>query len=276
MLAGITFRPELEAWLTTRPAEVRCVEFSVDQALNGLPASPAERLGRPPATLHAARLSALTPAPLDPADIELVTQAVCAVDPIWVSVYLGCRRRPETELWYPQPVNLSGATLGRAIATCRCLIDAGVRPLLVENVTAFGVGDASSSPARFINQLCDESGCQLLVDVTALALDSRFGFDVRRWIWDVHPAHVMAMRLGVCARGARGRWAGRQESEVPDDAWELACELTARTHVGSAILQCDGRPPRIVDIQQDLHRLASLGHLAAVGVGRRERELAVR
>jgi uncharacterized protein (UPF0276 family) len=195
---------------------------------------------------------------------------------MWVSVYLGCRHRPEAELTYPQPVSLSRAALGRAVANCRRLIDAGVEPLLVENVTAFGITDGSLSPAHFINKLCDEAGCRLLVDVTALTLDARFGYDPRRWLWEVDPSHVTVMRLAGWGPRGLGRWAGCREGQVFDETWLLARELADRTPVGTAILQRDGRRSSIPELREDLRRLASLDRVAAPALGRPEPAFAVR
>ncbi|MDQ3949247.1 MAG: DUF692 family protein, partial [Gemmatimonadota bacterium] len=241
MRAGVAFRPELAPWLATRPGEVRCLELSVDEALTASRTSRGGRIRRLPTALHAPQMAVLTPGPLDPADLERVVRSVRTVDPTWISVYLGCRRRPEAELSYPQPVSLSGAALGQAIANCRRLIDAGARPLLVENVTAFGIGDGSASPAQFLNQLCEESGCGLLLDVTALTVDARFGFDPRRWLWDVDRSRVAAMHLGGRTQRGVGWWAGRRGGHVSEEAWTLARELADRTPVGTAILQRDGR-----------------------------------
>ncbi len=263
MRAGITFRFELAAWLAGRPREVGCLELRPEDVLTATtPASRPARIRRWPTVLHAAQLSVLTAEALDASDVERVARAVHSIDPMWVSVYLGCRRRPEPELSYPASVSLGGTTLGRAIANCRMLIEAGVRPLLVENVAAFGIEDGSMSPAQFINQLCEESGCGLLLDVTALTLDAQFGFDARRWLWDVDPWNIRAMHLGGWTRRRDGRWAGRREGRVSAEAWTLARQVVDRTPVGTAILQSDGRCSCISELQEDLERLALLDRVA--------------
>jgi uncharacterized protein len=273
--AGIAFRPELAAWLAGRPGEVRCLELRLDQALHMARASRPARIRRWPTAVHATGVSVLTESPLDATDVDSVIRGVRAVDSIWVSVYLGCRRRPEPELSYPLPTSLNGISLGRAIANCRALIEAGARPLLVENVAAFGIDGGSMSPARFLNKLCEQSGCGLLLDVTALTLDARFGFDARRWLWDVEPSHIVALHLGGWTRRRHGRWAGRREGRVSDDTWALARELADRTPVGTAILQGDGWCSEIPDLQEDLRRLASLDRVAPPALSRHESAVAV-
>lgn len=113
--------------------------------------------------------------------------------------------------------------------------------------------------AEFINQLCDETGCQLLLDVTALALDARFGVDPHRWLWDVEPRHVAAIRVGGWAPRPTGRWSGRREGPVSAEVWTLAREVVARTPVQATILQSDGASTDADRLDAELHRAATLG-----------------
>src|SRR5688500_18665976 len=126
MRAGLSFRSELAPWLATRPGEVRCLELSVDAALNASHFR-AREIRRWPIALQASQLAVCTAAALRRADLERVVSAVRALDPVWICAYLGARVRPETEVSYPQPTSVEGSSLGRAVAHCRHLIDAGVR-----------------------------------------------------------------------------------------------------------------------------------------------------
>src|SRR5688572_3921374 len=134
MRIGITFRPELAVWLTTRPRDVGCVEIRIDRA------APAYRLSSPdfaphwPVLLNAPRLSLGGNDPLNPRDLCDALRVARGVDAVWISAYLGNRRRSEVELSYPDPVIVSRAALGRAVASCRRIMDACAVPLLVENV----------------------------------------------------------------------------------------------------------------------------------------------
>jgi uncharacterized protein len=260
MRTGVSFRPELAAWLATCPREVECVELRVDRAVAaGATLSRPQAADSRPVVLNAPRLSLGTHGSLDPADICDTLRAACVVDAVWISGYLGARRRPEPDFCYPDPLVLNRATLGHVISNCRRVIDACARPLLVENVVAFRRVEDSMSEAAFINTLCDETGCGVLLDVTALVLDARFGFDPRSWLWDVDPRHIAALRLGGWTDGGSGRWAGRREGRVSDDAWALACELAAHASIQAAILQTDGLFPGIPELQSELGRVAALG-----------------
>jgi uncharacterized protein (UPF0276 family) len=262
MRTGISFRPDLAAWLATCPREVECVELRVDRAAAGPTLSRPQAADSRPVVLNAPRLSLGTHGSLDPADLCETLRAAYVVDAVWISAYLGARRRPEPDFCYPDSLVLNRATLGHVISNCRRIIDACARPLLVENVIAFRRLEESMSEAAFINTLCDETGCGVLLDVTALALDARFGFDPRKWLGDVDPRHIVALRLGGWTDGGSGRWAGRREGRVSDDAWALACELAAHASIQAAILQTDGRFPGIAEIRSELCRVAALEPLA--------------
>jgi uncharacterized protein (UPF0276 family) len=275
MRTGIAFRAELAPWLTTRPREIRCLELTVGDALAEAPTARVARARPWPVVLHAPELSLGTSAPLDPAELDRVVRAVRAVDPVWVAAYLGCRHRPEVEASYPQPVSLQRTTLGRVVANCRELSDACARPVLVENVAAFGGADGPFSHAEFLNRLCAESGCGLLVDVAALTVDARLGFDPRRWLWDVEPFHVVALHLGSWTRYGPGRWARRYDAAESEEAWMLARELVDRTPAGTAILRRDAHSQQIPGLQAELRLLASLDRAAVPSLGWPERAVAV-
>lgn len=254
---GIAFRPELADWLHHWPGELGCLELTVDHVLTGRAASSRDRSW--PLVLRARQVCLESHRPVDAAGLRRAIQAVCAIDPVWMSVHLGCQSRPEAELSYPHSFRPTRSILGHVIANCHQVMDACARPLLIENVAAFGGREDSMPEAEFINRLCDESGCQLLLDVTALELDARYGLDPRRWIWDVDPRHVAAIRIGGWAPRPAGRWSGRREGPVSAEVWTLARELVARTPVQATILQWDGTSPNAHQLDAELRRAAALG-----------------
>jgi uncharacterized protein len=237
--------------------------LTVDAALDAPHGFRVRQIRRWPTALHAPQL-AVGAARCDRLrEVDRVLAAVQAVDPMWICGYLGSRYRPETELSYPQPVCVDRASLGRTIANCRRLIEAGVRPLLVENVAAFGIVADRLSPAAFINKLCDESGCGLLLDVTTLTIDKRLGFDPACWLWDVDPSHIAAMRLRTIPRRGDSGSSCSGDSLVADDEWVLAREIAKRTSAETVVLQCRGRCPRIDDLQAELRLTAAVDRFAA-------------
>jgi uncharacterized protein (UPF0276 family) len=259
MRTGVAFRPELADWLLRRSGDIGCLELTVDHVLTGRAASARVRERSWPFVLRAPQVCLEPHRPVDAAALRRALQAACTVDPVWISVHLGCQSRPEAELSYPQAFSPTRSILGQVIASCRQVIDACGRPLLVENVAAFGGRDVSMPEAEFINQLCDETGCQLLLDVTALALDARFGFDPHRWLWDVEPRHVAAIRVGGWAPRPTGRWSGRREGPVSAEVWTLAREVVARTPVQATILQSDGASTDADRLDAELRRAVTLG-----------------
>lgn len=263
MRSGLSFRSELAPWLATRPGEVRCLELTVDAALNASHGFRVRQIRRWPTALHAPQLTVGAARTDGFRAVERVLGAVQAVDPMWICGYLGSRYRPETELSYPQPVGVDRASLGRTIANCRRLIEGGIRPLLVENVAAFGIMADRLSPADFINKLCDESGCGLLLDVTTLTIDKRLGFDPTSWLWDVDPSHVAAMRLRTIPRRSDSGSPCSGDSLVADDDWVLAREIAKRTSVETVVLQCRGQCPTIDDLRAELHLTAAVDRFAA-------------
>ena len=264
MLAGVAFRPGLRAWLAAEPRDVGCIELRVDDALAEARPSRAARLASWPRVLHAPQLSVGTRGPVDPLELERVARATRTVHPLWIGVYLGWRHRPEPDACYPQPVAPSRDGVSQVVANCRQLIETCGRPVLLENVTAFGATPATLAHGEFLNRVCNEAGCRLLVDVTALTIDARLGFDWGGWLRDVDPGHVAALHLGGWLDDGRGRWAARHAGPIGEDAWALARELVGRSPISAVILQSDGPCVDLAELQADLRRLAAWDRVPAL------------
>jgi uncharacterized protein len=262
MRTGVAFRPELAVWLASHPRDIECIELRVDRAIAGLRLSRAQESDPRHVVLNAPRLAVGGLEAPSPADLCDALRAACVVDAVWISAHLGDRRRPEDDFGYPDPLTLNGATLARVIGNCLRITDTCQRPLLVENVAAFCRGGGSMSEADFINKLCDETGCGVLLDVTTLTLDARHGLDPRQWLGSVDPHHIVALRLGGWREHGRGHWAGRREGHVPTEAWALAREVAAYAPVQAAILQSDGRFLGVTEMQAELRRLAALASVS--------------
>lgn len=102
-------------------------------------------------------------------------------------------------------------------------------PLLLENgVTHTPVPDCDMSEARFLERLCRESGCKVLLDLHNLYVNVRnLHVDVERYFDELDLAHVREIHVAggneLC-----GVYLDSHAGAVPEPVWELAERVVPR------------------------------------------------
>jgi hypothetical protein len=111
----------------------------------------------------------------------------------------------------------------------------------------------------FLSHLCDEAGCRLLVDVTALLIASRnHGVDAHAWLRDLPGHQIAATRIGGSAL-YRGFWQHDPAGAIDEVAWDLLELLLSGAEPEVRLLNHRERPDGIDGLQHELERLRSVG-----------------
>jgi len=264
---GIAYRPALASWIESRPPSVECLEVAADDFYK----TGENRLRRLaalcPLVVHSTRLSLGSPGPIDPYELSWLAGVVAAADPLWVSDHLGFSRTAEVDLGWSVPIVPGPDSLATLLGHVREIQERLGRPFLVENIAhllpALGL---RAEPER-LNGLCRDTGCGLLLDVTALVVNARnHGFDPRHWLRDLALEHVVQLHVGGCAREGE-RWDDSHRDAVPDEVLELTAEVLRAAPVRAVILERDGRYPTPAVLEAELGRLKLLAAAAASDVG---------
>lgn len=194
-MIGITYRPELDAWLEQRPAAVGCVEIHAERFYSLSPYRLRWLSALYPILARDTTLSIGGPDPL--AEVLLLRCASLTRDfhPRWISIPLGFSRAGAVDLGITTPTPLTQRTLEHvserlAGITMRC----GPR-VLIENVASPLRVKGDIQEAEFLNRLCDGTGCGLLIDLPAAASNSlRDRIDPAAWLSGLNRSHVKAIR----------------------------------------------------------------------------------
>ncbi len=263
---GIAYRPTLAPWVASRPEAIECLEVTAEDFYR-IGESLLRRLADLcPLVVHCARLSLGTPGPIEPDELSWLARVVAAADPLWVSDHVGFSRTAEVDLGWPVPVVPGPESLAAIVGHAREIQARLKRPFLVENIVHFLPAHGVHAESELLNELCRSSGCGLLLDVTALAVNARnHRFDPRHWLRALAIEHVVQLHVGGYAHDG-DRWHDCHRSAVPEDVLELATEVLRAAPVRAVILEYDATFPAPAALEAELDRLRVLAAAAAHGV----------
>lgn len=255
---GVLYRGGFSHWIETAPAEVQCIEVTAEDFYKG----GRGRLGllrqHCPLLVTTLRLSLGTPGPLDRDELRWFSALVLEAKPLWISERLGFRCTPEIDLAASVPVPLTSDTLRLLVDHARAAVDACGTPLLLENIASCLSIPGTLAEPEFLNRFCEQAGCGVLLDVTALLVNGRnHGFDPLRWLAELDVSHVVQMRVGGCREEA-GRWEATHDAPLDEDVLGLVRVVLKRSPVQAVVLERDSRFPPTPEIVADLRRLHAL------------------
>ena len=254
-LVGVGYRQPLVDWLFSCPPEVSCVEITAEHFFD----FGQERLewlrDNFPVFVHGLGLSLGTPGPLDETTLEQFAQVVRVANPEWISEHVAFTRSTEVDLGHLNPLAPTETALRTLIDHARQLMDHCQKPLILENVTSFLKLSGEMSEPEFLNRLCDQSGCGLLLDVTNLFINARnHRFDETAWLDELNPEHVVQLHVvGYSQQG--GAWQDYHGAAIQPELFALVREVVQRTLVRAVIVERDTDFPPIQELTKELQRL---------------------
>lgn len=264
MKTGLAYRQELSLWVDGRPPhidflEIRAEDFLRPELQNRL----AELAAAYPLAVRSHNLSLGSPEPPDEDRVGRLAALVAVTDPLWLSEPIAFSRTGEVDLGCLIPVRSDSDTLGRIAGRARAIAARCGVPLLLETIASHLRLDGTMPETEFVNRLCDESGCGLLLDITALFVNGRnHGFDPCRWLREIDPRHIRHLHLsGFSLTG--GRWEDWHADRIQPEIWTLADAAMAHASVHGTVLEYDIVFPAADAIEADLRTLRNAGSVAA-------------
>jgi len=261
-LRSAFYRDILEHW-----PDVAWFEVLSDNYLNtrGRPLAYLDRIAaRYPVALHGVGLSIGSSDPLDMAYVAALVELRERCGAGWVSDHIawtGVGGRFGHDL-YPLPFTEECL---RHVARRVCQVqDALGAPLVLENPSTYLQFEGSAlSEAEFIHALVEETGCELLLDVNNVYVNSvNHGFDAHAYLEQLPLARVRQLHLAGHESVSRTAADGRQvrhlidthDRPVTDAVWELfehALRLGARAPV---LLEWDAEIPEFDVVRAEARR----------------------
>lgn len=254
-LTGVGFRGPLAEWINSRPPEVHCLEITAEHFFDHGHDHLAWLGETYPVYVHGLGLSLGTPGPLDADTIDRFTRVVEIANPDWISEHVAFTRSEEVDLGHLNPVALTSNSLQVLVDHARELMDRCQKPLILENITSFLRLDGEMAETEFLNRLCDDAGCGLLLDVTNLLINARnHKFDEIAWLDELNPDHVVQLHV-VGYSQHNGVWQDYHAAAIQDDLVELVGEVTRRTAVRAIVIERDTHFPPVDELAAELCRL---------------------
>lgn len=260
---GLGYRRELARWITSAAAEIDCLEITAEHFFDG----GHERLRALSAEfslfVHGLGLSLGTPGSLDAETLASFAAVVRAAQPEWVSEHIAMTRSAEVDLGHLNPVPPTESNLALFVDHVRELSEATGCEVILENITTHVRLTGEMSETEFINRLCEQAGCGLLLDVTNLYVNARnHRFDPVAWLHELSPAIVR--QLHVVGYGFRdGRYFDTHAAPLQEDLLELIAEVCAHAAPRAVTLEWDADFPSEDVIADELRKLKEVCHAHA-------------
>jgi len=252
---GLGYRRELARWIESDPAEVECLEITAEHFFDGGHDRLRALSVRYPLFVHGLGLSFGTPGPLDTDTLENFAAVARASQPEWVSEHIAMTRSAEVDLGHLNPVPPTADTLAVFVDHVRELAAATGRDVILENITTHIQLTGEMSETEFINRLCDQSGCGLLLDVTNLYINARnHQFDPVAWLHELSPGVVRQLHVvGYAYRD--GRYYDTHSAPIQEDLLELIAAVCEYSSPQAVTLEWDADFPDPEVIGAELRKL---------------------
>ena len=189
--------------------------------------------------MHGLGLSFGTPGPLDQKRLEKFARVVSLANPDWISEHVAFTRTSEIDLGHLNPVPPTRESLKVVAEHAREVSSRCQKPIILENITSHVQLRGELSETDFLNELCDEGNCGLLLDVTNLFINSRnHNFDPLDWLHQLNPARIVQLHI-VGYSIETGRYTDGHATDVQEELLDLARAVIEYASVKAIILERD-------------------------------------
>lgn len=256
---GMGYRAGLQAWIDANPPEIQCLELTAEHFFDGHAEDQLLSLrARYPLFVHGLGLSLGTPGPPDCETLNQFCRVVELSDPEWISEHVAFTRSHDVDLGHLNPVAPTEASLAVLVKNVRRLSDRCAKPVILENVTTFLQISGDMRETEFLNQLCEQADCGLLLDVTNLWINSRnHHFDPLPWLQELNPDHIVQLHVvGYSVKD--GIYYDRHADPIQDELYDLVREVLEHAAVRAIVIERDVDLPPPAALAGELTRLAAL------------------
>ena len=252
---GVGYRGQFKDWIATRPAEVECLEITAEHFFDAGEQLLQELAGNYPLYVHGLGLSLGTPGPLDRKTLEKFARVARLANAQWISEHVAFTRTSEVDLGHLNPLPCSQQSLDVVVDHALELAEICDRKLILENITTELQISGNLSETEFLNRLCSEAKCGLLLDVTNLFINSKnHQFDAVQWLQEIEPQNIVQLHV-VGYSKSRDRYHDHHSNTIQADLMELIETVVHYAPIQAVILERDQRMDEIEEISSELQRL---------------------
>ncbi len=252
---GLLYSTAFAPWLEQSQAFIECLEVHASRYYSSSLRLIDSISRLRPAIVSKGSLSLGTPGPLDANRLHAFTALVERANPLWISEPLGFSRTNEFGWERNLPVCPNPGSLETIVEHAIQVMDACQKRLLLEIPPSSIRARGSIRETDFLNQVCDKANCGLLLDVTALLVNSiNHRFDPIDWLHRVDGRHILQLHVSGYSR-RDNRCIDEHLSAVQEDVWNLVEEVLEYCSPSALILEREGSYPPIFEIESELARL---------------------
>lgn len=219
-----------------------------------------------PLAMHGVSLSIGSSDPLDADYLRQLKALVRRVDPAWVSDHLCWTGTGSLNLHDLLPLPYTEATLRHIAPRVAQVQDLLGRPLLLENLSSYVSYRADEMCEwEFIGELVARTGCQLLLDVNNVYVNSvNHGFDAQVFI-DAIPAAAVR-QIHLAGHEDHGDYIiDTHDHPICDAVWGLYAHTVRRLGARPTMIERDDNIPSLADLVAELDAVRLVAQRAMAG-----------
>jgi len=264
---GLGLRADHYAWILQEQPQLDWFEVVSENFIGsgGKPRHILEQVrARYPVALHGVGLSIASLERPQSSYLAGLRQLAHEIQPSCVSDHLCWTRHDGTNSHDLLPIAYTTGVLKHVTARVHEVQEALGRRLYLENASAYtAFAAADMDEAEFFAELCQATGCGMLLDVNNLYVNAmNFGISAADYLSKIDPDAVGYMHLAGHSVLAQIR-VDTHDAPVSDGVWLLYKQAVCRFPAAATLLEWDGKVPTFVDLRAELGK-AEAAHAAAL------------
>jgi uncharacterized protein (UPF0276 family) len=257
IMIGIGYRHELADWIDCNKS-IDCIEITAEHFFASSDSRLKRLRGRFPVFVHALSLSLGTPGPLDPDRVERFARVVNQTNPDWISEHVAFTRAGDVDLGHLTPILRTEENLQLVSTHARELSERCGKSLLLENITTDIAVPGEMDEPEFLNRLCAEAGCGLLLDVTnALINAHNHRHDPYSWFSHVKWQNIRQLHIAGYVEH-EGRWADTHAAPINEVVLEFTRFVLSKIGPVPVIIEWDHSFPEISVLDGEVSKIRRL------------------
>jgi len=259
--AGLGYRPELHRDIIEHAEEIDFLEviaeryaYGAMKALNML-ADLSDQFAIIP---HGVSLSIGTHQKVSRTHLDRIKRVIQLTKAPYFSEHLAVTQSPGIDIGHLSPICFTRPVLDKVISNIHFVQEILKVPLVLENITlTHEIPGSTMSQEEFFQEMCQRSGCGVLLDLTNLYTNSvNWGFDRFDRLSDFPLSHVVQVHLAGGIKSG-DKLIDSHSEEVPSEVWELLGALLDRQKIKGAIVERDSNFPDFEHLLNEVRRIKS-------------------
>jgi uncharacterized protein len=185
------------------------------------------------------------------------------VEPLWISDHVSWTGVDGFNSHDLLPLPYTEEALHTLVDNIGIAQDVLGRALVLENPSTYlAFADSTMSEAAFLSELCERTGCYLLLDVNNIYVSAtNHGFDPDDWLHGLPLDRVRQVHLAGHSQG-RDMLIDTHDAPVPDPVWQLFARFASRLGQVATMIERDDHIPPLHDLLVELQQARHIASFA--------------